>query len=130
MKWLLQSGRTRHRRNRRALALWLIAAQILLYAASSLAHAHPEHESDSADRAAVACPAGRGAHLHTVLPGDPSAPVHCRLCEAARSLIAGLALRSSIGAAEPIVEAFTLPSVLTSPNPVSRRHPPRAPPAC
>jgi hypothetical protein len=85
---MIHPSRTRHGPGRRTLALWLIAAQFILFTAGELAHRHDV----SANAAAIAsAPAGghatRDHHARLQSPASSGhrAPAECPICRIAQS---------------------------------------------
>jgi hypothetical protein len=132
MMCVFQFGRGRREQLRRALALWLIAAQVCLYVAAGFAHVHSDSHDEVAHWAPVqACPESRGendAHLHAATELETPSPLHCRLCEAARSVIAAPAPAPRPAAVEPIPHRFARFDDFVLLKPVSRPGSARAPP--
>jgi len=90
---LIQPSRSRHGPVCRTVAVWLIAAQVILFSAAGLTHSHAI-PSRTGLTSAAAC----GLHASSVratvqAPGDPhrGGGANCAICQMARGTVASIA---------------------------------------
>jgi hypothetical protein len=127
---MIHPGRSRHGPARRGLALWLIAAQMMLFGAAGLAHRHASPTRGPR----AACASGARSDLTTAgacltAPSGPrGAPSSCALCDAASATVVSLATstfiayQTSLCGQPPSPRNPSLPALLVGPS--SARAPP------
>jgi hypothetical protein len=130
---MIRPSRSRHGPVRRGLALWLIAAQWMLFVAAGLTHKHVMPACSASVARASGNESGEPAHSTRVAAPTTQhhgAPPDCAICQAACATIASLTatphvpLHTLLGGRAPILRTLSLPALLTGPS--STRAPPAA----
>jgi hypothetical protein len=130
---LIPPSRSRHGPAGRALAVWLMAAQVILLSATGLTHSHAIQPGDGDPASAAshvlhASPAR--ATLHTSSDRHRSRAADCAICQAVRSTVASIATAHRTLASSTLCgqTSVDLPVFLPDPptGPCSTRAPPSA----
>jgi hypothetical protein len=127
---MIHPSRSRHGPVRRGLALWLIAAQLMLFGATGLAHRHAVPTCGTK----LACASGAGWHaaararLTAPSAGPRHTPPSCAICQTASATVVSLATAAciahltSLDGQTPSLPISSLPALLAGPS--SARAPP------
>jgi hypothetical protein len=128
---MVRPGGTRHGTNGRVLALFLIAAQFLLFTVHGLAHLHASLSGPTEQAALSHCGPAVSVGLHqqpTIRAVPHGATADCPVCRVAQSTVSATAATpemvsfASLCGAEPVYSSLLPPSLTLGPS--SARAPP------